>query len=92
MRWCENGEERKEDNKESFFLQDEKRQLNRERERERETGPIQFLAPAVAPGYRWSGSKKWELQLPGFHSNVDAGREEREKDILLTGERNGTRD
>lgn len=46
---------------------------------ERETGPFQFLAPAVAPGYRWSGSKKWELQLPGFHSNVDAGRVERGK-------------
>lgn len=33
------------------------------------------VAPAVAPGYGWSESKK--LQLPGFHGNVDAGQAKR---------------
>lgn len=43
------------------------------------TGAIQSLATAVAPGYGWSESKNWELQLPGFHRDVDTGQGKREE-------------
>lgn len=58
-----------------------------ERENEKRTGAIQSLAPAVAPGYGWSESKNWELQLPGFHSDVDAGQVERKKERVRQGEK-----
>lgn len=58
-----------------------------EREREKRTGTIQSVAPAVAPGYGWSESKNWELQLPGFHGNVDAGQVKRERERPRDSER-----